>query len=155
MRLFSKVVDEATKECEVGLGNDAEFYSSIGMSELDVECGYDRKWYLKGWAPTKSEALIKAEALEVAKAERAEAVSRIVVEVDGLKFDGDEESQTRMGRTISAAIALGVNIQTYSQIWVLSDNSVASVTISQLAKALKLAGEAQTALWTVPYQKGV
>lgn len=91
--------------------------------------------------------------LAQAKAERAEAVSNIVVEVDGMKFDGDEEAQTRMGRTIAAAIALGVDINTYTQTWVLADNTVAMPTIKQLAQALKLAGEEQTKLWTVPYEE--
>ena len=92
------------------------------------------------------------ELLEQAKAERAEAVSKITVVVDGMTFDGDETAQTRMGRTIAAAVALGVDIDTYTQTWVLADNTVAEPTIKQLAQALKLAGEAQTALWTVPYE---
>lgn len=99
--------------------------------------------------PTAEE--LAAQELAQAKAERADAVSKIIVEVDGMSFDGDEESQTRMGRTIAASIALGVDLKTYKQVWVLADNTVAEVTVSQLAQALKLAGEAQTALWTVPY----
>lgn len=101
--------------------------------------------------PTPEE--LEAQALAEAKVERAEAVSKIIVEVDGMKFDGDETAQTRMGRTIAAAVALGVNINTYTQTWVLADNTVATPTIKQLAKALKLAGEEQTKLWTVPYEK--
>ena len=89
--------------------------------------------------------------LSQAKEERANAVSKITVSVDGMVFDGDETSQTRMGRTIAAAVALGVDIETYTQTWVLADNTVAQPTIKQLAEALKLAGEAQTDLWTVPY----
>lgn len=94
----------------------------------------------------------EAQSLAEAKAERAQAVEKIVVTVDGMKFDGDETAQGRMGRTIAAAIALGVDIETYTQTWVLADNTVAQVTIKQLAQALKLAGEAQTALWTIPYE---
>lgn len=100
--------------------------------------------------PTPEE--IAAEELEQAKAERASSVSKIIVEVDGMKFDGDETAQTRMGRTISAAMALGVDLNTEKRAWVLADNTVAEPTIAQLAKALELAGNEQTRLWTVPYQ---
>lgn len=100
--------------------------------------------------PTQEE--LEAQELAKAKSERAEAVSKIIVEVDGMKFDGDETAQTRMGRTIAAAVALGVDIDTYTQTWVLADNTVATPTIKQLAEALKLAGEEQTKLWTVPYE---
>lgn len=93
----------------------------------------------------------KAYELDVAKLERENAVQKITVEVDGMVFDGDEISQQRMSRTISAAIALGADLDNQTQVWVLSDNSVAMLTIRQLAQALRLAGEAQTALWTVPY----
>lgn len=100
-------------------------------------------------APTAEE--LAAQELAQAKAERADAVSKIIVEVDGMAFDGDEESQTRMGRTIAAAVALGVDLTTERRTWVLADNSIAEVTIAQLAEALRLAGDSQTALWTVPY----
>ena len=45
--------------------------------------------------------------LERLRAERAEAVSKITVTVDGMVFDGDETSQERMARTITAAVATG------------------------------------------------
>lgn len=90
--------------------------------------------------------------LTVAKQEREVAVEKITVEVDGMVFDGDETSQQRMSRTISAAIALGVNLDEQRQVWVLADNSVAQPTVKQLAEALRLAGEKQTELWTMPYE---
>lgn len=99
--------------------------------------------------PTAEE--VAAQELAQAKAERADAVSKIIVEVDGMTFDGDETAQTRMGRTIAAAVALGVDLTTEKRTWVLADNTIAEVTIAQLAEALRLAGDAQTALWTVPY----
>lgn len=95
----------------------------------------------------KTEEQIAAEKIIAAKAERAEYVSRIVVEVDGMKFDGDETSQDRMARSIVA-----LNDEETVQ-WVLADNTIAQVTKEQLRQALRLAGEAQTAIWANPYQQ--
>lgn len=94
-------------------------------------------------APTEEE--IAAQMLAQAKAERAEYVSKIIVEVEGLLFDGDETSQDRMARSC-VALNDGETVQ-----WVLADNSIAQVTKEQLRQALRLAGEAQTAIWADPY----
>lgn len=90
--------------------------------------------------------------LDAAKATRANKVDALTVTVDGMEFDADETSQNRMTRVVSGAQALGVDLATTTQIWVLADNTVATPTVAQIAQALKLAGEKQTALWTVPYQ---
>lgn len=121
------------------------------IEEIDALNGKRRFQIVAIPEPTPEE--IEAQELAEAKAERAEAVSKIIVEVDGMKFDGDETAQTRMGRTISAAIALGVDLNTEKRTWVLADNTVAEPTIAQLAQALKLAGDEQTKLWTVPYEE--
>ena len=55
-----------------------------------------------------------------------------------------------MARTIIAANANGLK-KTHKTDWVLANNTVVQVTISQLAQALRLAGEEQTRLWTIPY----
>lgn len=88
----------------------------------------------------------QAQVLAQAKQERDEAVASIVVEVDGMKFDGDEVSQGRMARS---AVAMNDD-ETIT--WVLNDNSIAQVTKEQLLKALRLSGEEQTRLWTMPYE---
>lgn len=100
------------------------------------------------YVPTEEE--LAAAELAKAKAERAAAVASITVEVDGMVFDGDEQAQERMSRTITAATATGASMEDKTT-WVLYDNTVAQVTIMQLAQALRKAGEAQTALWTIPY----
>lgn len=81
------------------------------------------------------------------KAARADYVSKIIVQVDDLKFDGDEASQDRMARAI-VALDEGETIQ-----WVLADNSIVHVTREQLRQALRLAGQAQTEVWANPYIK--
>lgn len=101
--------------------------------------------------PTPEE--IAAQELEEAKRLRAAQVAAIQVEVDGMIFDGDETSQGRMSRTISAAIAAGLDLNTTKRIWVLANNAIAEPTIAQLGKALHLAGDEQTRLWTVPYEE--
>lgn len=35
--------------------------------------------------------------------------------------------------------------------WVLADNTIAQVTKEQLRQALRMSGEAQTAIWADPY----
>lgn len=89
--------------------------------------------------------------LNIAKQKRADAVSKITVEVDGMIFDGDEISQERMSRTITAAKAIGKQ-DNDTTTWVLHDNTVAEVSVEQLSRALFIAGEAQTELWTKPYE---
>ena len=97
--------------------------------------------------PQKTDKEIADETLLNAKAERANYVSKIIVTVDDFPFDGDETSQDRMARSI-VALNDGETVQ-----WVLADNSIAQVTKEQLRQALRLAGEAQTAIWADPYIK--
>ena len=69
---YAKVINYETKQCEVGTGTNADFYKSIGMTEMDVEQSYNGQWYLAGYAPkrvaTKAEltAFVSAEADKVA-----------------------------------------------------------------------------------------
>ena len=78
------------------------------------------------------------------KVSRANTVSQIKVTVStGKVFDGDEISQSRMARAIVASDPL----ETVP--WVLADSSTGTiVTREELREALRLAGDAQTAVWT-------
>lgn len=53
MKKYAKIINQATKQCEVGLGTNKEFYKSIGMTEMEVEQSYNGLWYLQGYAPAK------------------------------------------------------------------------------------------------------
>ena len=63
--MYAKIINEETKQVEVGEGTNSEFYKSIGMTEMDVEQAYDGSWYLKGYASEKpteqKEAEVRAE----------------------------------------------------------------------------------------------
>ena len=108
-------------------------------------------WYEVVAIPEPTPEEQAEQALAQAKAERADAVSRITVTVDGMVFDGDETSQDRMARAITMFNSNNLPAD-YKTDWVLADNTIAKVTVTQLSQALLLAGNEQTSLWTVPYQ---
>jgi predicted S18 family serine protease len=53
MKKYAKVINELN-QCEVGLGDDVEFYTSLGMEEMEVEQGYDGIWYVAGYTPQQT-----------------------------------------------------------------------------------------------------
>ena len=88
-----------------------------------------------------------AQAQQQTKGKRDEAVARISVTTSsGKVFDGDETSQTRMARAVVALQSAG---QTET-LWVLADNTPATVSLDELAEALARAGAEQTRLWVQP-----
>lgn len=57
MKRYAKVINQETKLCDVACGTDTEYYKSIGMSEQEVEQAYNGQWYIKGYAPEKSDSI--------------------------------------------------------------------------------------------------
>ncbi|MCE3025724.1 hypothetical protein [Salinicola sp. DM10] len=95
-------------------------------------------------APTAAEvAAAQAERERSAfKAGRSEKVERIQVTTSaGHTFDGDEVSQNRMARAV-AGLDDGEAMP-----WVLADNTVIQASRAELREAMRLAGEAQAAVW--------
>ena len=80
---------------------------------------------------------------EALKRARKKLVEAIIVEVDGLVFDGDELSQTRMTR----AIMVMDDEETLP--WTLKNNEITLVTRETLKVVLKEAGFKQSALWEI------
>lgn len=64
MRKYAKIINEETKAAVVGLGTNESFYRSEGMTETDVEQGYDGNWYVAGFAPEKPQSVIDAERID-------------------------------------------------------------------------------------------
>lgn len=71
--MYAKIINEETKQVEVGEGTNSEFYKSIGMIETEVEKGWDGHYYLVGHAPEKPIEEKKAEA----RAERDRRIDAI------------------------------------------------------------------------------
>ena len=87
--------------------------------------------------------------LAAAKAQRAASVDAIKVTTQaGNEYDGDEVSQGRMARAIIALQATG----TPTVKWVLANNVPTDVPVADLVEALALAGGAQAAIWSAPYE---
>lgn len=76
--MYAKIINEQTKECQVGDGTNIAYYKSIGMSEMEVEQAYNGAWYLKGYAPTKPEPTLSE---QVAKLEAETGLTRVMREM--------------------------------------------------------------------------
>lgn len=61
MKKYAKIINEETKQVEVGLGTNKNFYASIGMEEMEVEQDYAGNWYLAGYTPAKPEEVLAEE----------------------------------------------------------------------------------------------
>lgn len=116
--------------------NKLEFWKQHGVT------------YIEEPDPEPTEEEKAAAELEKAKRIRAAQVAAIIVEVDGMSFNGDEDSQSRMTRAIIAADTAGLD----STVWVLADDTVATVTKEQLKQALAKSMLEMGSLWTVPYE---
>lgn len=76
---FAKIINEETKQCEVGLGINTEFYKSLGMTEQDVEQAYNGAWYLKGYVPTKPEPTVEEKLIELEEKYQMPRVLREII----------------------------------------------------------------------------
>lgn len=96
--------------------------------------------------PKAEEQILQAR-MQKAKVARAQAVSEIVVTTQaGHTFDGHEDAQNRMGRSVT------IMSDTDMLPWVLADNTVVAVSKAELQEALRLSGLAMAAIWVLPYQ---
>lgn len=51
MKKYAKIIDNKTKEVQIGVGVNDEYYKEIGMTLMDVEQAYNGNWYVEGYAP--------------------------------------------------------------------------------------------------------
>ncbi len=84
MLKYAIIKEEETKRCDVGLGENKEYYQSIGMTEQDVEQSYNGNWYLVGYAPQESTE---------EKNKRIKSTRQLLFtqEADPIRYDADEE----------------------------------------------------------------
>lgn len=124
--MYAQIIDEKSKLCSVGIGNDVEFYNSIGMKDMDVEQDYDGNWYIKGYAPKKPLEQVKADKINEFKSIRDNGEVK-PIKYNGNLFDFDEKAKDRIN---SAIIALSITGQSIE--WTTADNTNVAVTADDL-----------------------
>lgn len=145
-----KIQNENTKEVLIAIGEDIEWFEAMGYTEVgEVEQAYDGRYYVAGYAPKIPAEELEARRLAEAKRIRAEQVGTIIVEVDGMPFDGGEHAQARMANAIKASEILGRS----SVIWVLANDEVANVTVEQLKEAFAKSVVTMGEFWPRPYER--
>lgn len=96
---YAKIINEDTKQCDVGTGSNIEFYKSIGMKEMDVEQAWNGSWYLKGYAPKKPEPTTEE---QVQAKELQTGLTRAVRELVLAENSGASEYVKQQAREIEA-----------------------------------------------------
>ena len=130
MKKYAKIIDEETKQCEVGIGTNTEFYRSIGMTEMEVEQAYDGSYYLKGYAPIQN--------LDELKSEKLSELTAITSKFDNQLVNNEMIIKSSLGFTINADLRSQNNLRGLIAIgiepvnFVTADNSVKSLTLEQL-----------------------
>jgi hypothetical protein len=87
MKKYAKIINEETKEVQIGVGCSDEYYQEIGMMLMDVEVAYNGLLYVEGYAPQEPE-LTKEEIRKLREHEYQSFVDPITSHINRLK---DEE----------------------------------------------------------------
>lgn len=106
---YAKIINEETKQCDVGLGDNSSFYQSIGMIEMEVEQAYNSNWYVKGYVPIQPVEEYNAEQQEkrsIAYTERTDPLTlrKIRKQALGEWSEEDEANYIAEIQTISEQI---------------------------------------------------
>lgn len=76
---YAKIINNQTKQCEVGLGTNQAVYQSLGFTPQDVEqSDIDGQWYLKGYAPMKTDEQKAQEEIALIKGQLSELDSKAI-----------------------------------------------------------------------------
>lgn len=131
MLKYRKIINEETKECEVGLGTNAAFYKSIGMELGEVDQAYDGRWFVFGYAPKKSLEELKTEKRAGINQARDEA-EQGGFEYMGKIFDSDQVSCQRMSMAAQAMSMVAMSEETPTITWTCQDNTTIELNAQQL-----------------------
>ncbi len=104
---YVKIIDEQSGLCDIALGNDYQYYQSIGFVEKEIEKSeIDDHWYLKEKLYTEDYleeflSLEKAKKLNENKAKREEKL-KSGVNYKEIIFDSDSEQKSNLNSVINS-----------------------------------------------------
>ena len=152
---YAKVINEQTGLCEVGTGINSKFYTSIGMTNKEVQqSDIDNNWYLSEKCPMKTDE----EKLNEAKIYKYNEIN------NGAKTyleSGEALFEVSEGKHIEAtdgniaklsAYALSFMTGVQSEVyWNTKEDETIALTQEQLTQALMGLGEVQATVWNVKF----
>ena len=130
MKVYAQIIDEETKQVNIGTGTNTAFYKSIGMTEMEVEQAYNGSYYLKGYAPTQN--------LDELKSEKLSELTSITSKFDNQLVNTDMIIKSSLGFSINADLRSQNNLRGLIAVgvepvnFVTADNSIQSLNIEQL-----------------------
>ena len=130
MKVYAQIIDEETKQVNIGTGTNTAFYKSIGMTEMEVEQAYNGSYYLKGYAPTQN--------LDELKSEKLSELTTITNKFDNQLVNTDMIIKSSLGFSINADLRSQNNLRGLIAVgvepvnFVTADNSVQSLSLEQL-----------------------
>lgn len=154
MLKYARLLNEVTGLCEVGLGTNAEFYQSIGMTELDVtQSNIDNEWYLTSMCPNKPEEQVLLEAKNKKYEENQKALDKartshvftVTLQNHECEFDTTDKTQADLN---SAAISASMG---QPWLWTTNNRITLSLTtedIQIISLAYMQSVNADIAKWT-------
>ena len=89
---YAKIINQETKQCEVGIGTNTAFYESVGMTQMDVEQAYTGDWYVSGYAPQEPAPTHDEQSEKRARAYQVE-VDPITSHIQRLRDDDPDDPE--------------------------------------------------------------
>ena len=147
MKKYAIIIDEETKVCQVGLGDNVEFYQSLGFEEMEVEQAWNGDWYVLGYAPKKPLEAYKQEKLNALRVLKYEKLSEFPY--NGNIFQINQDSKANIAGKVSE-IMLSQNTKNLikSVSWIAKDNTIIQFTAEEfLAFSKAVANYIETILF--------
>ena len=150
MKVYAQIIDEETKQVNIGTGTNTTFYKSIGMTEMEVEQAYDGQWYLQGYAPTQN--------LEDLKSDKLSELTTITSKFDNQLVNNEMIIKSSLGFSINADLRSQNNLRGLITVgvepvnFVTADNSVQSLSIEQLKVLLNECAQNVQHLYLLKWQ---